>query len=127
MPKCPGVEDYRAGLDASVRDALDALRRIVAEAAPDLTEEIKWNAPSFAHRGRDRVTLGVEARGGYRIVLHRGAKTQDAATLRFDDPDRLAAWPAPDRGVVRLRDAAEIESRAPFLIALIARWIAATD
>jgi hypothetical protein len=127
MPKTQTVEDYRAALDVPVREALDALRRIVAEAAPGLTEEIKWNAPSFAHRGRDRVTLGIEPRGGFRIVLHRGAKSEDASGFRFDDPDKVAAWPAPDRGVVRLRDPAEIEARADMLKMLIARWITATD
>jgi hypothetical protein len=127
MPKSPPVEAYLAGLETPDRDALDALRRIVAEAVPELSEEIKWNAPSFAHKGRDRVTLGIEPRGGYRIVMHRGAKMQDAATFRFTDPDRIAAWPAADRGVVRLQDAADIAGRAPALGALIARWIAATD
>jgi hypothetical protein len=127
MPKTPTVEEYRAALDAPMRDALDALRRIVTEAAPDLTEEIKWNAPSFSHEGRDRVTLGIEPRGGYRIVLHRGAKAENTVGFRFDDPDRIAAWPASDRGVVRLRDATGIEAKAPALQALIARWIAATD
>ncbi|NBW06911.1 MAG: DUF1801 domain-containing protein [Caulobacteraceae bacterium] len=127
MPKSPSVEEYRAALDAPTRDALDALRRIVMEAAPDLTEEIKWNAPSFAHKGRDRVTLGVEPRGGYRIVLHRGAKAQDGEGFHFDDPDKIATWPAPDRGVVRLRDATEIKDRAASLRAFITRWIAATE
>jgi hypothetical protein len=127
MPKSPSVEEYRAALDAPTRDALDALRHIVTEAAPDLTEEIKWNAPSFAHKGRDRVTLGIEPRGGYRIVLHRGAKAENTAGFRFDDPDKIATWPARDRGVVRLRDAAEIEGKAAALTDLIARWIAATD
>jgi len=127
MSKNRTLHDYRAGLDAPVREALDALRRIVSDAAPDMTEEIKWNAPSFAHRGRDRITLGVEPRGGYRIVLHRGARVQDTTTFRFNDSGRVAAWPAADRGVVRLRDAADIEARAPALSDLVARWIAATD
>lgn len=127
MPKTPTVEEYRDALDAPTREALDVLRRIVTEAAPDLTEEIKWNAPSFAHRGRDRVTLGIEPRGGYRLVLHRGAKAEDTAGFRFDDPGKVAAWPAPDRGVVRLGDATEIEAKAAALKDLITRWIAATD
>jgi hypothetical protein len=127
MARNPTVEDYRMDLAAPVRNAIDALRRLVLDADPGLTEEIKWNAPSFAHKGRDRVTLGIEPRGRYRIVLHRGAKTQDATAFRFDDPDKVAAWPAPDRGVVRLKDVAEMEARAPALRDLIARWIVATD
>ena len=121
----PTVDAWLATLDAPRRVAIDALRTIVRAADPGLTEEIKWNAPSYAHHGHDRVTLGVEPRGGYRVVLHRGAKALDATTFSFDDPDGLAAWPSPDRGVVRLADLAAIESKTPPLTSLIARWIVA--
>ncbi|WP_395651371.1 DUF1801 domain-containing protein [Brevundimonas sp.] len=120
------VDDWLNALDVPTRAGIDTLRAVVRAADPGLTEEIKWNAPSYAHGGRDRVTLGIEAKGGYRIVLHRGAATRDVAGFRFDDPGRLAVWPSPDRGVVRLADQAAIEAGTPELTGLIARWIAAT-
>jgi Domain of unknown function (DU1801) len=120
------VEDYLAAQEPSVRKAIDALRAIVLSAHPGLIEEIKWNAPSFAHDGQDRVTLGLDPKGGYRIVLHRGAKPLDTAGFHFVDDAKLAKWPAPDRGVITLKDLAEIEARREAISGLIARWIEAT-
>lgn len=124
--KAISVEAYLAALDPLVRADVEALRAVVLGAHPGLSGEIKWNAPSFAHDGEDRVTLGLDGKGGYRIVLHRGAKPLDTAGFRFDDEARLAKWPAPDRGVVALRDRAEIEARAADLAGLIGRWVEAT-
>ena len=127
MAKKPiSVEDYLATLDPSVRSDVDALRAIVLSAHPGLTEEIKWNAPSFAHDGQDRVTLGLDGKGGYRIVLHRGAKPLDTAGFHFDDEAKLAKWPAPDRGVIALRDRTAIDARGAAISQMIARWVEAT-
>lgn len=127
MAKKPiSVEDYLATLAPPVRSDVDALRAIVLGAHPGLTEEIKWNAPSFADDGQDRVTLGLDGKGGYRIVLHRGAKPLDTAGFHFDDEAKLAKWPAPDRGVIVLRDRTVIDARASDLSRLIARWVEAT-
>ena len=126
MAKAQSVETYLATLDPPTRLAVDTLRRLVITAHPGLTEEIKWNAPSFADDGEDRVTLGLNPKGGYRIVLHRGAKPLDTSDFRVADDDRLAWWPAPDRGVITLMDQAEIEAKGVAVSRLIARWIEAT-
>lgn len=118
------VADWLAAQTPETSAAIERLRAIVAAAAPGLTEEIKWNAPSYADGGQDRVTLGVERNGGVRVVLHRGAAVKSDG-FAFDDPHGLAAWPSRDRGVVKLLDAAEIDSIAPRLTDLVARWIAA--
>ena len=104
--------------------AIERLRAIVSAAAPDLSEEIKWNAPSYADAGRDRVTLGVERKGGVRLVLHRGAAVRTDG-FTFDDPTCLARWPSPDRGVITFADASAVEAVAQPLTDLLARWIAA--
>ena len=120
------VEAYLAALDPAVRADVDRLRALVSAADPDLTEEIKWNAPSFAHEGQDRVTLGLDRKGGYRIVLHRGAKVLEGDGFSFVDDTGLATWPAPDRGVIALKDRARIDSASAGITRLIGRWIAAT-
>ena len=102
------------------------LRDIALSAAPDVTEHIKWNAPSFCVAGDDRITLGLERSGAVRVVLHRGARTQDAAGFSFDDPAKLARWAAPDRGVVVFKDAAALDAVAEPFADLCRRWLAAT-
>ena len=107
------------------RAVVERLRAVVRAAAPDLTETIKWNAPNFADGDQDRVTLGVERRGGVRVVLHRGAAVKDAADFAFEDPDRVARWPTPDRGVVTFRNLTAPEAGAAPLEDLVRRWITA--
>jgi hypothetical protein len=103
---------------------VDALRVIASEAHPELSERIKWNAPSFALGDEDRITLGVSPAGGVRVVLHRGAKMKDGSGPAFDDLQGLAAWPAPDRGVVKFTDLSEIEAQRDELRSLFERWLA---
>jgi len=121
------VEAFRAKLPPEVRSAIDRLRAIAVAAHPGLSEGIKWNAPSFALGGEDRITLGISPKGRVRVVLHRGAKTRKVEDLRFADPEGLAAWPAADRAVLTFDDEAEIIAKGPALHALFAAWLAATS
>lgn len=120
------VEAYRATLEPDMLAAVDALRAIAVEAHPGLIERIKWNAPSFALGDEDRITLGLNPKGGVRVVLHRGAKVKDGSGLVCDDRDMLAHWPAPDRGVLSYAGLAEIEARRAAILDLFRRWLAAT-
>ena len=119
----PSVDFYLAAQSNETRAALNLLRELAGAAHPDLVERIKWNAPSFAIGDEDRITLGVERKGGVRMVLHRGARAQSTAGFSFDDPDSLARWPAVDRGVVVLRSLEEIAEREDALVRLVTRWI----
>ena len=67
------VESWLAKQAPEARAGIEALRAVVQRAAPGLEETIKWNAPSYADAGADRVTLGLDRKGGFRVVLHRGA------------------------------------------------------
>jgi hypothetical protein len=122
----PTIDDFRRSLDEQTLRTVDALRNIIAAAHPELTEHVKWNAPSFALAGQDRITLGVERRGGVRVVLHRGAKPKDAANFIFSDPAGLANWPTGDRGVIVFRDSAQVADMREQLRDLCTRWLAAT-
>ena len=118
------VASWRAQCEAEALPAIDALRAMALEAGPDLAERIKWNAPSFALGGEDRITLGVERKGGVRAVLHRGA-ARSAAPAGFADTAGLARWPSPDRAVLQFADLAAVTSRRAEVIALFRRWLEA--
>ncbi|WP_404336355.1 DUF1801 domain-containing protein [Sphingomonas sp. MMS12-HWE2-04] len=120
------IATYLDTLDPEARAMIDALRAIVARSHAGLDERIKWNAPSFALAGDDRITLGIERKGGVRLVLHRGAKPVAADGFRFEDLDRLARWPSADRGVVLLKDRAAIAAKHEALVDLCRRWLDAT-
>lgn len=116
------VEAFLADLTGEGLAVAEGLRALIKSARPDLAEGVKWNAPSFSLDGIDLLTLGVERDGSIRLVLHRGAKAQDATGFRFDDPEKLARWPAPDRGVVVVKDQAGLAARAAGLGDLVKRW-----
>ena len=117
------VDAFLADLPAQTLAVVQTLRSLISAAQPDLVERIKWNAPSFALDGTDLMTLGLQRDGSVRLVLHRGAKVKDNAGFRFDDPDGLADWPAPDRGVVVLKDAVDLHAKAERLTVMVRRWV----
>jgi hypothetical protein len=119
----PSVDAFRAGLDEDVRQVVDLLREIIASAHDGLAERIKWNAPSFALGDDDLITLGLERRGGVRVVFHRGAKPKDAAGFIFEDPAGLARWPAADRGVAIFGDRDAVAEQREALRDLCVRWL----
>ncbi len=121
------IEAFRKRLDVQTLETVDAIRSVILACHPDLTEGLKWNAPNFALCGDDRITLGIERKGGVRVVVHRGVKPEETADFSFDDRDGLARWPAPDRGVVVFRDKADVERRAHALADLCSRWLAETS
>ena len=46
------IDDYLAPLPADVRSALEQLRRTIKAAAPETTESISYQMPTFKYRGR---------------------------------------------------------------------------
>ena len=120
------VDAWLDSLSPENRGGVDRLREIVRAAAPDLTESIKWNAPNFADGDQDRVTLGIERKGGWRVVLHRGNAILDTSDFAFDDPDGVARWPSPDRGVATFSTRAAVQATAAELERLVRRWVEVT-
>ena len=51
-PKYEDVDDYMTGLPDDRRAAMEQLRSTIRAAAPDATEAISYNMPSFRQQGR---------------------------------------------------------------------------
>lgn len=122
----PAVEAFIEGLEPDRATAVRALRRIVLASHDGLDEHIKWNGPSFRIDGDDRITLGLNPKGGVRAILHRGVKPKDTSGFVFEDDSGLVTWAAPDRGVVAFADAAAVEAQAEAFQTLCRRWFEAT-
>jgi len=126
VPKKPTVAAFLAALRHGRADEVERLRGLILAAHPDLTEQIKWNAPSFAIDGDDRVTLRLAPGDVLQLILHRGAKVRDTTGFAFTDESGLVRWLAADRGVVALSDAADLEAKAPAIQNLVKNWVEAT-
>jgi hypothetical protein len=120
------VDDYLDGLEHRFKPAIVRLRRLIHDAVPGLSERIKWNAPSFGRGDDDRITMRLHPGDRLQLILHRGAKAGADDFFRFEDPDRLLSWAAPDRGVVTFRDEADLEAKAEALSKVLQRWVACT-
>jgi hypothetical protein len=120
------VDEFLAILVHSRRAEVESVMAIIAAAEPTLTQQVKWNAPSFCHEGDDRITLRLQPGDRVDLVFHRGAKKKPLGGFSFRDPSGLLRMVATDRGVVEFANAREIERRAGDLKSLVSAWIAAT-
>lgn len=121
------VPTFLATLAHARKDEILALRALLLAAVPTLTEHVKWNAPSFLHDGVDRLTFRLQPGDRLELILHRGAKVRaDAASFTFVDPTGLVRWLAPDRGVVVITDAVDLDRKRDTLTQLAQAWVLRT-
>lgn len=120
------VDDYLDLLEHRLKPEVLILRMLIHDAVPGLSERIKWNAPSFGPGDEDRVTMRLQPGDRLQLILHRGARAGADDFFRFEDPDRLISWAAPDRGVISFADGADLAAKAEPLTAILRRWIACT-
>ena len=124
--KLPAVDSYLDALEHKHKAAIETLRRLVLDAVPGLTERIKWNAPSFCKGEDDRITMRLHPGDRLQLILHRGAKAGADDLFRFEDPDKLITWAAPDRGVITFADGDDLAAKSAALPEILRRWVACT-
>lgn len=118
------VEQFMATLEHPRKPEIAAIRAAILAADPAITEQVKWNAPSFCYGGDDRVTFRLHPPEKVQLIFHRGAKVKDATGFAFEDETGLMSWAAPDRAVVAIADVAD---RHALLVDLVQRWMRATS
>lgn len=124
--KLGAVDAYMDELVHGRKAEIAALRQLIMDAVPGLVERIKWNAPSFGSGDDDRITMRLHPGDRLQLILHRGAKAGADDFFRFEDPDKLLSWAAPDRGVVTFRDAEDMAGKAEALTLVLLRWVNCT-
>ena len=117
------VGDFLDTLRHPERRLIDAVRGLIAAAAPAAVEQVKWNAPSFA-MSEHFATLNLRATRGIHLVLHLGARTRRDLDMRtvIKAPAGLLDWKGPDRAVVAIPDAVHLEQIGPALGRVIKAW-----
>jgi hypothetical protein len=122
------VQAFLQGLEHGRKDEVEAVREVILSAHPGITEQIKWNAPSFCIDGDDRITFRLQPGDRVQLVFHRGAKKRDdATTFSFEDGSGLLEWVARDRALVTFRDRGDVEAKRATLKDLVRRWMIATS
>jgi uncharacterized protein YdhG (YjbR/CyaY superfamily) len=69
------------------------VREIIKSVNKDITEQIKWNAPSFSYKGEYLVTFNFRAKERIHLVFHNPmiARVKNPL-LEGDYPDRRMAY-----------------------------------
>ncbi|MBP2161828.1 MULTISPECIES: DUF1801 domain-containing protein [Asticcacaulis] len=118
------VDDFIVALVSPRKAEIEAVRQIILASHPEISEGIKWNAPSFFYKDWF-ATFHLRAKSGIQIILHRGAKIKTAPMREIADPSGLLEWLAPDRATMRFADIDAIEARRGDLSSVIRAWISA--
>lgn len=127
MPVRPQeVTRFLSTLKHPLKKEVAELRALILSADKDITEHIKWNAPSFCFRGEDRITFTLNKPDRIQLVFHRGAKVKRATGFVFVDKSGLIEWKTQDRGVVTFLDAKGIAQKKTTFIALVRHWMKET-
>jgi uncharacterized protein YdhG (YjbR/CyaY superfamily) len=64
------VDQFMSKLDHPLKAEVQTVREIIKSANRDITEEIKWNAPSFRYQGEYLVTFNLRAKEYVHLVFH---------------------------------------------------------
>ncbi|MFQ5925498.1 MAG: DUF1801 domain-containing protein [Dehalococcoidia bacterium] len=92
------VDDYIANLKSPQREIAEELRRLVKEAAPGVTESIKWRMPVFEQDGL--VCYIDSTKEHVRFGFYRGAE--------LPDPDGILEGTSKVGRHIRMRDLSDI-------------------
>jgi hypothetical protein len=122
------VEDFVHKLNHPLKKAIETLREIILSVNKEITEHIKWNAPSFCFQDDDRITFNLYRNDCILIVFHRGAKIKDSKGKEplFTDSTGLLEWLSNDRAVVKLYSLDEVNEKKDKLKKIVKQWIKET-
>ena len=83
------------------------VREIIKNVNKDITEQIKWNAPSFSYQGESLVTFNLWEKKRIHLVFHNPMISKVKSKLLEGDYD--------DRRMVYFADKADIQAKKPAL------------
>jgi hypothetical protein len=118
------VDGFLSELAHPEQAGIARLRTLIRSLDPRITEEIKWNAPSF--RLDDHfATFKLHPPKGIQLVLHTGAKGRSGDnTFKVDDPDKLLKWAASDRCVLTLASSRDVDTHEAAVRRILMQWMA---
>ena len=87
------VDEFLDKLDHPFKAEVQAVREIIKGVKSNITEQIKWNAPSFSYKGAYLVTFNLHAKHHVHLVFHNPAIAQvKSGLLEGDYKDRRMVY-----------------------------------
>lgn len=119
------VAEFMNTLEHPLKAEIAEVRSIILQANEQLSEHIKWKAPSFCCDHEDRITFNLHGKGYFTLVFHRGAKVKDTIEHGplIEDATGLMTWAANDRATIRFTDMDDVQAKKEPLTVLVNQWI----
>ena len=87
------VDAFMQKLDHPLKAEVEALRKIIRTVSTEITEQIKWNAPSYSYRGEYLVTFNLRETKRIHLVFHNPMIPKiKSQLLEGDYPDRRMTY-----------------------------------
>jgi hypothetical protein len=116
--KTPEVDAFMAELEHPFKAEVQELRAIIKGVNPGITEQIKWNAPSFSYKGY-MVTFNLWAKQHIHLVFHNGAI--------LTNQSGLLEGSYPDRRMVYFSSMEDLKAKQTALEMIIQEWVQLMD
>ncbi len=110
----PDVDAWFETYENPQKELVQAVRRIVLDADPRISETIKWKAPTFTYQG-NLASFYPRSTKHVSLMFHTGASLPDPAGLLEGEGDTSR--------VARFLDDADLAAKADALRGLVMAWI----
>ena len=102
------VEEFRDKLDHPFKAEVQMMREMIKNVNKDITEQIKWNAPSFSYKGESLVTFNLWEKQKIHLVFHNPMISRVKSELLEGDYDhRRMAYFADQKDIEEKKAALE--------------------
>lgn len=101
------VDEFVERLDHPFTPEVQMIREIIKNVNPQITEQIKWNAPSFSYQGESLVTFNLWEKKRVHLVFHNPMISKVKSKLLEGDYDH--------RRMAYFTDQSDIQVKRPTL------------
>ena len=120
----PEVSSFLQQLEHPLKKEIEYLRALILSVNGQLSETIKWNAPSFVYNQTDCITFKLYPPKKIQLIFHRGAKIKEQPKEKLvEDSTGLLTWKANDRAVATFSNMEAIKTHENTLKAVITSWL----
>ena len=87
------VDAFIEELDHPFKEEVQMIREIIKSVNQNITEQIKWNAPSFSYQGEYLATFNLRAKEHIHLIFHNPEIARvESSLLEGDYKDRRMAY-----------------------------------
>lgn len=97
------VDEFMEKLDHPFKAEVQMVREIIKNVNPNITEQIKWNAPTFSYQGEFLVTFNLWGKKRIHLVFHNPMVSNVKSKLLEGDYD--------DRRMAYFADESDIQAK----------------